>query len=163
LSKAVDTKWSSIPRLWRYGSSRTIRLRKENDKKIPTIQQIITEWWECWYRTVLPTLVPSYQWLQKHRNVEVGDICLIKYGKEKRANYRLGRVTKVKKGTDGLVRTVELQYKLPTKKKFRTVDRPIHGIAVIVPIEEQGNQTGEVESNLNPEAPEFTSNKTEQN
>ena len=72
-------------------------------------------------------------------------------------------MAKVKKGTDGLVRTVELQYKLPTEKKFRTVDRPIHGIAVIVPIEEQGNQTEKVESNLNPEAPEFTSNKTEQN
>ena len=46
---------------------------KKTTKRFRHIQQIITEWWECWYRTVLPTLVPSYKWLQKHRNVEVGD------------------------------------------------------------------------------------------
>ena len=37
----------------------------------------------------------------------------------------------VKKGADGLVRKVLLQYKLPEEKVFRTVDRPIHGIAVV--------------------------------
>ena len=100
-------------------------------------KQVVTDWWESWYRTVLPTLVSSYKWLQRHRNVQVGDVCLIRYAKEKRATYRLGRVSEIKKGVDGLVRKVTLKYKLPTEKVFRTVDRPIQGIAVIVPIEEQ--------------------------
>ena len=36
-----------------------------------------------------------------------------------------------------MVRTVVLKYKLPSEKKFRSVTRPIQGISVIVPVEEQ--------------------------
>lgn len=110
---------------------------KSITKRFRFLQQIITDWWDHWYRVVLPTLVPSYKWLQRHRNVQVGDVCLIRYGKDKRATYRLGRVKEVKKGSDNLVRKVTLQYKLPSENKFRSVDRPIQGIAVIVPVEEQ--------------------------
>ena len=75
--------------------------------------------------------------------MQVGDVCLIRYGKEKRATYRLGRVVEVKKGVDGLVRKVTLKYKLPNEKVFRNVDRPIQGIAVIVPVEEQSKTEDE--------------------
>ena len=63
-------------------------------------------------------------------------MCLIRY-KGIRSTYKLGRVTEVKEGKDGLVRSVRLQYKLPHEKSFRYVDRAIQGLAVIVPIEEQ--------------------------
>jgi hypothetical protein len=96
---------------------------------------------------VFPKLVPSYKWLQRHRNVKIGDVCLIRYRNEARGTYRLGRVEEVKLGDDGLVRTVSLKYKLPTEKNYRKVDRPIHGISVIVPIEEQ--------STLNPAAADY--------
>ena len=99
---------------------------------------------------MLPSLVPCYKWMQRHRNVCVGDVCLIRYNKDKRATYRLGRVTEVKAGSDGLVRKVLLVYKLPDERNFRSVERPIHGIAVIVPIEEQPEQF-----QLNPGADEF--------
>ena len=112
------------------------------------LQELVTSWWDSWYKTVLPSLVPCYKWLQRHRNVRVGDVCLIRYGKDKRATYRLGRVTEAKAGSiDGLVRKVVLEYKLPNENVFRNVERPIHGIAVIVPVEEQ--------SQLNATAPEF--------
>ena len=83
--------------------------------------------------------------------MKIGDVCLIRYKNETRATYRLGKVHQVKVGQDGLVRTVSLQYKLPAEKNFRTVDRPIHGISVIVPIEEQSP----VERTLNPNASAF--------
>ena len=118
---------------------------KRITRRFRFLQSLVTDWWHEWYQVVLPSLVPSYKWLQRHRNVCIGDICLIRYGKDKRATYRLGRVTELSKGTDGLVRKVKLEYKLPEEKVFRTVDRPIHGIAVIVPKEEQ----------LNPHAEEF--------
>ena len=54
-----------------------------------------------------------------------------------RSTYRLGRITDIHEGNDGLVRRVTLEYKLPNEKNFRRVDRAIHGIAVIVPAEEQ--------------------------
>ena len=85
-----------------------------------------------------PFSPPLYQVISGFNDtVEIGDVCLIRYGKDKRATYRLGRVREIKKGVDGLVRTVVLNYKLSDEKVFRTVDRPIHGIAVIVPVEEQ--------------------------
>ena len=104
--------------------------------RIKLTQDIVDKWWSRWYDSVLPTLVPCYKWLQRHRECKEQDICLIRY-KSMRSTYRLGRIKDVHRGTDGVVRRVTLEYKLPTEKKFRTVDRAIHGIAVIVPVEEQ--------------------------
>ena len=89
------------------------------------------------YETAFPSLVPSYKWLQRHRSVQVGDVCLIRYKNEVRCTYRLGCVQDVKKGEDGLVRTVILRYKLAGESSYRTVDCPVQGISVIVPVEEQ--------------------------
>ena len=50
---------------------------------------------------------------------------------------------KTQLGSDGLVRKVVLKYKLPNEKTFRLVDRPIHGIAVVVPVEEQPTAAAE--------------------
>ena len=135
------------------------------NKHFRFLQNLVTEWWEHWYAIVLPSLVPSYKWLQRHRNVKIGDICLIRYGKDKRATYRLGRVSEVNKGEDNLVRKVKLKYKLPSEKVFRTVDRPIHGIAVIVPVEEQDDEKKEsdenvIKSDMNAEAKEFIPNSS---
>ena len=77
---------------------------KSATKRFRFLQSLVTEWWEQWYQTALPNLVPCYKWLQRHRNVKVGDVCLIRYGKDKRATYRLGRVKEVKKGADKLAR-----------------------------------------------------------
>ena len=115
---------------------------KNITKKFRFLQNLVSQWWNEWYQSVFPSLVPCYKWLQRHRNVQVGDICLIRYRKETRATYRMGRVNEVRTGVDGLVRSVVLQYKLPNEKVFRTVDRPIHGICVIVPVEEQQSTTG---------------------
>ena len=119
------------------------------NKRFIFIQSLIDDWWKFWYKSVLPSLVPSYKWMQKHRNVKVGDVCLIKYAGLKRGTYRLGRVKSTEAGKDNKVRRVTLVYKNEGEKVFREVERPIQGIAVIVPIEEQ-------QSILDPKAPEFT-------
>ena len=108
-----------------------------NARRYQYVQSMVDDWWQKWYNLVLPSLVPCYKWQQRHRNVKLGDICLIRYKKSIRSTYRLGRVSEVKTGDDGLVRSVRLQYKLPTEKVYRYVDRSIHGIVVIVPFEEQ--------------------------
>ena len=122
------------------------------NKRLQFLQSIVSDWWKVWYQRVLPSLVPSYKWLQRHRNVQPGDVCLIRYKNEVKGTYRLGRVKSVKQGADGAVRTVTLIYKNPNEKTFREVDRSVHGIAVIVPIEEQSQV---VVSDLNPDASVF--------
>ena len=106
-------------------------------RRFKFVQGLIDDWWQRWYESVLPSLVPSYKWQQRHRNVRVNDICLIRYKSKVRSSYRLGRVTDIHHSSDGLVRRVTLQYRLPNEKTFRTVERAVQGIAVIVPAEEQ--------------------------
>ena len=120
---------------------------KNVNKRHVFLKSLVDQWWRKWYDTVLPSLVPSYKWHHRHRCVQPGDVCLIRYANERKANYRLGRVIDVKKSSDGLVRSVKLVYKNANETSFREVDRPIHGIAVIVPIEEQ--------STLDPKADVF--------
>lgn len=105
-------------------------------KRFRFVQELVDDWWKKWHDLVLPSLVPSYKWTTTRRNVQVGDICLIRY-KGMRSKYRLGRVIIAHAGQDDLVRRVTLQYRLAEEKCFRTVDRSVHGISVIVPIEEQ--------------------------
>ena len=119
------------------------------NRRFRFVQSLVDDWWKHWYKSVLPSLVPNYKWMQKHRNVKVGDVCLIKYADLKRGTYRLGRVKCAEPGKDNRVRSVTLIYKNEGEKVFREVQRPIQGIAVIVPVEEQ-------QSTLNPTAPVFT-------
>ena len=105
-------------------------------KRFRFVQELVDDWWKKWHHLVLPSLVPSYKWTCKQRNLKVDDVCLIQY-KGMRAKYRLGRVVTVHPGKDGLVRRVTLKYRLPGEKTFRTVERPVHGVSVIVPVEEQ--------------------------
>jgi hypothetical protein len=52
-------------------------------------------------------------------------------------SYQYARITKVNKGTDGLVRLANIEYKVPGESKFRTSTRPIHKLVLIIPVEEQ--------------------------
>ena len=58
------------------------------NKRFEFLQKLVNVWWERWHESVLPSLVRSYKWLQRHRNVKMGDICLIKYKHDVRAAYR---------------------------------------------------------------------------
>ena len=79
----------------------------------------------------------------------VGDIVLVKDPNMFVKEYKLARVKEVKKGADGHVRTVTLEYKLLNntgtsasktgddlkKCQFKEIERSIHNIAVIVPVD----------------------------
>ena len=105
-------------------------------KRFRFVQSLVDDWWKRWSELVLPSLVTSYKWTHAQRNVQINDIYLIRY-KGLRAKYQLRRVTQVYPGADNRVRRVTLQYRLPEEKVFRTVERAIHGVSVIVPVEEQ--------------------------
>ena len=59
------------------------------------------------------SLVPTYKWTCKERNIEIGYIVLIQYSsKSKSGMYRWGRVILVEVDHDQLVRTCTVQYRL---------------------------------------------------
>ena len=47
--------------------------------RLRLVQDMVDKWWSRWYDKVLPTLVLSYKWLQRHRSCKTNDICLIRY------------------------------------------------------------------------------------
>ena len=53
------------------------------------------------------------------------------------AEYKLGQVDDIKVGRDGLVRVVRIRTLSKNENKFVYLDRPIHKLCVIVPVEEQ--------------------------
>ena len=66
-------------------------------------------WWEQWMRSVFSNLVPYKRWKQVNRNLEVDDVCLLKYQtKVAPADYRLCRVVETYPDEQGLVRTVRI-------------------------------------------------------
>ncbi len=81
----------------------------------------------------------SHKWTKKERDVAVGDVVLLAEAENNDPTNRTGVVDSVKPGEDGHVRTVSIRYTNPGKSpeersppKFTT--RPIHKVAVIVPV-----------------------------
>ena len=103
------------------------------------VQTLLDDWWNRWQGLVFPTLVPLYRWLQRHRNIQPGDVCLMKYSsKIPKGSYRLCLVKEVKRiSSDSLVRLAIVVYKNPNSRVFKEVDRPVQSLVVIVPVKEQ--------------------------
>ena len=58
-----------------------------------------------------PTLLPYYKFkdTKRHENLQVNDVCLVKYESKVASTYRLCQVTKLLPSADGLVRSVEVR------------------------------------------------------
>ena len=116
-------------------------------KRLKFLQQTTDDFWKKWFAQVFPNLVPCYKWRTKYRNVQVGDIVLMKNSNVLRNEYKLAKVAEALPGPDGNVRRVKLIYKnLDSEKtkpmevtkelkkvKFAETERSVQNIVVIVP------------------------------
>ena len=103
------------------------------NKKYIFIQNLVKEFWKKWYRSVFPTLIPSYKWRSTTRNIQAGDVILIYQENITRGSYPLGKVLKVMKSDDDLVRKASVQYMTGDKKKC--VDKSVNALVVIIPVD----------------------------
>ena len=112
-----------------------------NSKTFFFIQQIVDSFWQKWTRDFFPSLVIEPKWHVAKRDVCIGDVVLIQDNNMVRGKWKLGRVSKILQSKDGKVRKVEVKYKNQSDKghsvPFITIDRAVHNLVVIVPIEEQ--------------------------
>ena len=124
---------SSIPDIQYTNVSLTRRVR--------FLKSIVDEFWQKWYVTVFHSLVPQYKWHKSFRNMQIGDVVLMQNESFVTGKYQMGRVIGVKKSSDGNTRKATVRYVKSGHGTDRVVfgftDRPIHKLAVIVPIEEQ--------------------------
>merc|ERR1712101_10192 len=74
------------------------------------LHRLTQMWWKLWMEQGFPTLLPSYKNkdTKRHENLQVNDVCLIKYETKVTSTYRLCQVSKLLPSDDGLMRTVEV-------------------------------------------------------
>ena len=76
----------------------------KNQKRV---EEVVSAWWNIWYNQVFSSQLPYNKWKKKHPNLEIGDVCLVKYEhKVGKADYRICKVVEVEKDAKDLVRTV---------------------------------------------------------
>ena len=67
------------------------------------VQKIVDAFWKKWTRDHFPSLIVQQKWHTAQRNLMVGDIVLIQVANQITGNWKLGRVSKIKPGSDGKV------------------------------------------------------------
>ena len=74
------------------------------------LEHLTQAWWKLWMQQGFPTLLPysRYKDTKRHQNLQVDDVCLVKYETKVMATYRLCRVSKLFTSEEGVVRTVEV-------------------------------------------------------
>jgi hypothetical protein len=108
-------------------------------KRLRFLESLKEDFWNKWFLQVFPKLVPCQKWRTKYRDVQIGDIVLVRETSLVQKSYMLAQVKEVKKGEDGHVRRVILKYKNVDhhsdlkEVKFKETERSIHSLVVIVP------------------------------
>lgn len=104
-------------------------------RRMKYIEEVKSEFWAKWFAQVFPNLVPSYRWKKEKRDVQVGDVVMLKDASLLSKKFKLAVVSHVKKGADERVRSVKLKYKSVGGEGLTEVERSIHNVVVIVPVD----------------------------
>ena len=75
------------------------------------VQAIITQFWKTWVKLYFPTLLLRSKWHADRRNMEVGDVCLLRDSNLVRGEWRLCEVVSVFPDAKNSVRNVEVVVK----------------------------------------------------
>ena len=89
------------------------------------VQYLADQFWRKWMKEYLPELQRRYKWSTKRRNVQVGDLVLIKDENTPRGLWPLGLVIEIHEGRDKMVRSVKV------KTKSTQIVRPITKIILL--------------------------------
>jgi hypothetical protein len=109
-------------------------------QRLQFIEEAKKQFWTKWMSQVFGGRMLSQKWTKKERDVVVGDVVLLTEAENDDPTYRMGVVDSVKPGEDSHVRTVSIRYTNPgrapeERSPPKITTRPIHKIAVIVPVE----------------------------
>lgn len=89
-------------------------------------------WWQNWLDFALPKLMDKPQSSKENRDLEVGDVVLMKKQEGDMAGYyRFGMVDKLLESADGIVRKVKISYRNVGEQVDRTSTRGVSGLVLI--------------------------------
>ncbi|KAK6194435.1 hypothetical protein SNE40_000069 [Patella caerulea] len=89
------------------------------------VQYLADIFWHRWLREYLPALQARQKWFVPKRNLEEGDLVLIKDDKTPRYQWPLGLIVNTYPGKDGFVRSVKV------KTQIGVFDRPVDKICFL--------------------------------
>ena len=93
------------------------------------VQYLANLFWTRWRREYLPTLQPQWKWQQESRNLEEGDLVLLRCKETPRNSWPLARATRVYPSADGKVQKVDL---VAAKDGFtRSYTRPVTEVILL--------------------------------
>ena len=102
------------------------------------MQHLSNEFWARWKKEYLLGLQQRNKWTDSHKDLQIGDIVIIKDQDFPRNRWELGRVIKTNESQDGCVRSVQLllgDSSLDDSgkriKARRTLERPIHKLVLL--------------------------------
>ena len=111
-------------------------------RRLDFMHSIVSSFWKRWQRDYFPTLMVKQKWHVEKRNIRPGDIIIVKDSNTIRGKWKFAQAAKAEKGSYGRVREVQLRYKLCkpgthyTGKKDKTMNRSVHRLVVLLPVEE---------------------------
>lgn len=100
------------------------------------VQRLASEFWKKWRSEYLPLLQTTQKWNVTERDVEVGDLVLMKTDSH-RNEWPKARIVTVSPSIDGKVRKVEIQTCRNGHKKVYT--RPISELVLLLSVDEQNS------------------------
>ena len=112
------------------------------DDIIDNIEEKYRLWYAVWNECYVPLIMRGKKWHEENDNLVPGDVIYFKLQESAMsANWRIGKVEKVKVGADGFVRQVTISYTdtiadNPEDWTHRTVDRPVRNVVKISHIDE---------------------------
>ena len=105
------------------------------------VQSVVSSFWRRWMRDYFHTLVLRSKWHTAKRNLQVGDIVLVKDSNNVRGCWKLlAQVCEVFPGNDGMMRDVAIRYKNrgPGAEyrgvKDTVIKRSVHRLVVLLPL-----------------------------
>ncbi len=106
-------------------------------KRFKAVQQPKEEFWDRWVKEIFPSLLKQRKWYKYKRDARIGDVVLRKDKTAAGQTYKYARIIGVHVGSDGKVRSADVEYKVTGKSKFHVTTRLIHKLVMVVPMEEQ--------------------------
>ena len=96
-------------------------------KRWRAVQFLANEFWQRWRKEYLLVMQTRSKWTEKRRNLQIGDVLLLKDEDVGRNKWPMGIVVGTHPGDDGLVRSVEVRI-----SSGSIVKRPVNKLVVLV-------------------------------
>ena len=122
---------------------------KQLKSRFILVQTLTDNFWDVWTSIYFPSLLLRQKWHVQCRNLQVGDVCVLRDKNTLRGEWRLARVTDVYPDSKGLVRNVKVKVcNTDGKPNYASspqyLRRHVSNLIVIVPAEEQLSKEAEV-------------------